>query len=271
MDQPNFIICGAQKAGTTSLFHYMNPHPEIYMPAKKELHFFDNYVPEEINQYKQNFNFESDAIKVSGEATPIYMYLESTPKHIYENFPDVKLIFILRNPVDRAYSHYWHVIKMGHEYLSFEKAIEKEEERLNTGDVNSKRYFSYKDRGKYVKQLRRFEEYFPKDQILILLQDDLKKHPNEVLKQVYSFLGVDENFSNYDLSKEHNSGKQPHSLRLQQLSSKMPVKILRDLINKFNLRNGYTPLNYKMRDKLDDYFRPYNQELEQYLNRKLDW
>lgn len=169
---PNFIIPGAQKSGTTALRIYLAQHPEIFM-ANKEIHFFDNdeNYKKGIEGYEKFFDGWKGE-KAIGEKTPNYLYYEKAPERIYKLLPDVKLIFVLRNPVDRAYSHYRHNVRIGQETLSFEKAIEKEEERIKNPRL--KKIYSYKDRGKYIIQIKRYAEYFPKSQMLFLLAEDLK-------------------------------------------------------------------------------------------------
>ena len=106
---PNFIIAGAEKSGTSSLLFYMSEHEDIFTPAKKEIHFFDDgdNFNEGIDWYKQWFTGWSGE-KAIGECTPIYMYFPECAQRIHDVYPEMKLIFILRNPVDRAYSNYWH-------------------------------------------------------------------------------------------------------------------------------------------------------------------
>ena len=174
---PTFLICGTQKGGTTSLYHYLRDHPEIYMPLKKEVHFFDLNFHRGLDWYKEHFKVEDEKIKAIGEATPFYMYLETVPKRIHKTIPNAKLIFILRDPVKRAYSHYWHELMSGYEILSFEEAIRREEERLSKGTIFVKQHYSYKDRGKYVIQLKRYMKYFTRNQMLILILEELKKNP----------------------------------------------------------------------------------------------
>ena len=266
---PNFIICGTQKRGTTALYHYLREHPEIYMSEKKEVHFFDLNWNKGLNWYEKHFKVTSGA-KAIGEASPFYMYLEEVPERIHEILPDAKLIFILRNPVDRAYSHYWHEVKLGFEYLTFEEAIKKEEERLSDGTIFSKQHYSYKDRGKYIEQIKRFMKYFSKDQILILLNDDLKKNPVNVMRKVFEFLEVDPNFTSPNWHVPHYVGKQPRIWRLQRLKAKIPISFVHGLIDRANLKPGYPPVGPQIRMKLIEYFKPYNKELEKFLGRKLD-
>ena len=124
---PTFIICGTQRGGTTTLYHYLKEHPQICMSEKKEVHYFDLNYHKSLQWYESHFkDCQNKKVKTIGEASPFYMYLREVPERIDETLPDVKLIFILRNPVDRAYSHYWHEVKLGVEYLPFEEAIKRE-------------------------------------------------------------------------------------------------------------------------------------------------
>jgi hypothetical protein len=190
----NFVICGTQKGGTAALDMYLRAHPEICMANEKEVHFFDN-----------EDNFRTDAIdygsyhsffsptprhKVIGEATPIYMYWRDAPRRIWQYNPDMKLIVLLRNPIDRAYSH-WNMEQLEkRDNASFWDAIHSEEERCREALPYQHRVYSYIDRGFYLEQLKRLWAYFPKQQVLILKNEDLQKRPNETLQRVFTFIGV---------------------------------------------------------------------------------
>ena len=283
MTLPNFIICGTQKGGTTALYYYLKEHPEIFMSSKKEVHFFDLNWHKGIKWYEKQFR-GSDRAKAIGEASPLYMYLEEVPERIHEVLPDVKLIFILRNPVDRAYSHYWHEVKNGYEKLSFEEAINVEKERLSNGGIISIRHYSYLDRGKYIEQIRRFKKYFSKDQMLILFTEELRENPEKVMKTLFEFLEVDSNFkSDLWYKKKSNVGKRPRIKEIQFLRGKLHeiatyhfprlsiiIKPLIYGIDRINLTPGYPPMNPETRKLLVEYFKPYNKKLEKFLERKLD-
>ena len=153
---PNFFCIGAQKAGTTTLYNLLIQHPQIYLPInKKELHFFD--VEENYNKgtlwYLTKYFSKIKNESAIGEVTPSYCYYPKTPKRIFEQFgPDIKFIFILRNPVQRAVSLYNMMVSRGVETLPFHEAVEKESLRLETNNTEFKRNFSYIDRGYYSKQ-----------------------------------------------------------------------------------------------------------------------
>ena len=268
---PTFIICGTQKGGTTALYHYLREHPEICMSKKKEVHFFDLNYHMGIKWYEKNFaHCNSGKVKAIGESSPLYMYLEEVPERIHETLPDIKLVFILRHPVDRAYSHYWHEVRLGYEYLSFRDAIRVEEDRLSRGDIFSRRHYSYKDRGKYIIQLKRFRKYFSDDQMLILVTEDLRRSPEDVMKKILGFIGVDTSFKSPSWYARRYVGKTPRFWRLQRLKAKIPFKILRTFIDYVNLKEGYPPMDRGIREYLLEFFKPYNRELEEFLGRRLN-
>lgn len=266
---PNFIICGAQKGGTTALYAYLREHPEIFLPPKKEIHYFDLNYHRGIEWYEKHFRGVTSEHKAIGEASPLYMYLEEVPERIYEILSDVKLIFILRNPVDRAYSHYWHEVKLGYEWLPFEEAIKKERDRLSEDTLFNKQHYSYLDRGKYIEQLRRYRKYFSKEQMLILINDDIKRNPEKTMGRIFKFLNVNDNFVSPNWHIPVYTGKSPKIWMLQRLKRYIPFKVVHVVIDKINLKQGYPPMNPQTRKKLIEYFKPYNKKLEKFLGREL--
>lgn len=190
----NFIICGTQKGGTTALDEYLRENPLICMAEKKEVHFFDNeeHFSKKVDYslYHSLFN-PSSFHGLLGEATPIYMYWYTAPRRIWEYNPDMKLIVLLRNPIERAYSH-WNMEKSrGYEELPFWDAVQYERDRCRQALPLQHRIYSYIDRGFYVEQLRRLWTYFPRNQVMVLKSEYLKYRPQEALRDVYDFLDVD--------------------------------------------------------------------------------
>ena len=177
---PDFLIIGAQRCGTTSLWHYLKSHPDINVARKKEVHYFDHrYFSKSFDWY---MNWFKDLKGVTGEASPFYIFHPNCSSRIKSKFPDIKLIVLLRNPVDRAYSHYNHEInKLPRdrvEFKSFREAIDLEESRIE-GEfeklLNNERYrsdklicFAYKKRGLYKEQLERWYDLFDTNNILII-------------------------------------------------------------------------------------------------------
>lgn len=190
----DFIICGTQKGGTTALDAYLREHPEVCMAKKKEVHYFDNekHFANGTPDYSKYHAFFSPqkSHKVLGEATPIYMYWKASPKRIFEYNPQMKLLIILRNPIERAYSHWNMERSRSADGLSFSDAIDKERARCHEAQPYQHRVFSYIDRGHYLAQIREIWAYFPKDRVLILKNEELKKNPNGTLNQVADFLGI---------------------------------------------------------------------------------
>jgi len=190
----NFLIAGTQKGGTTALHSYLEEHPETCMADQKEVHYFDtedNFNQEIVSysKYHESFKPKSNH-KLLGEATPIYMYWKEAPKRIHEYNPEIKIILILRNPIDRAYSH-WNMERMKNaDSLSFSDAIRSETQRCEEALPLQHRVYSYIDRGHYLEQLERIWKYFPKNQVLIIKSEKLKENPNEVLREITDFLQI---------------------------------------------------------------------------------
>jgi hypothetical protein len=207
----DFVIGGTQKGGTTALDAYLREHPEICMAQKnavyfskehpeistagqKEVHFFDNedhFVNgnPDYSQYHRRFN-PGAAHEVLGEATPIYMYWNDSPRRIWEYNPKMKFILLLRDPIERAYSH-WNMERIRNvDKMSFWDAINNEKERCLEALPLQHRFFSYVSRGLYTEQLRRIWAYFPKDRVLCLKSDNLKEGLDETLARVCEFLQV---------------------------------------------------------------------------------
>lgn len=204
---PNFLIIGAQKSGTTSLYYYLKQHPDIFMYPGKEIHFF-TYMQEPISdchisiaEYQSLFS-NVKGQRAVGEASPSYIYSKAAPERIKAYNPDMRLIAVLRNPVDRAYSNYLHALRRGQEPLEdFCQALQAEEERITNG---WNFMFHYVAKGYYSEQLRRYYQHFDKTLLKIILLEDLRKAPSSTIKGIYQFLQVDENFVP-DLDSKHNT------------------------------------------------------------------
>jgi hypothetical protein len=247
---PGFFIVGAQKSGTTSLHHYLNLHPEIYFPPKpQEIHFFDNHDAYEkgIDWYSNYFKGASSD-QIAGQTSPLYLYFDFAAERLQKHTPGAKIIAILRNPVDRAYSHYWNSIRYGYEYLSFEDALHEEKTRIKE-NLNARRNYSYFDRGLYSSQLENYRTLFPIENILVLTQDQLRKDPVGTLNNCCDFLGVSNVFFGDQTIKKHprhNESRLPvvpliHRIRptLETMSFRSAIRLL----DKSNLRvKKYPPM-----------------------------
>ena len=249
---PNFIIIGAQKSGTSSLFWYLSQHPQIRSSFVKEVHFFDGGLDPAINNfskgvgwYRAHFPIENRKF-ITGEASPLYIFNPLVPERIHNVLPGVKLIAVLRNPVERAISHYFHEKRKGREEKPILEALELEEERLRPileqYDYKSEIFKnkSYKSRGLYKKQLERFLDYFSWDQILILSSEDLFTNSKDTLEKTFHFLKVDP------------------SVNILNLDPK-------------NVGSNRTKVEQRVYDYLVGHFASPNQELYDFIGHDLGW
>lgn len=189
---PGFFCVGAQKSGTTALHHHLSRHPGVFLPSVKETHFFDDghgEWPLGLAHYLAKYFGGAAQGALAGEIDPEYLFFPEVPARLAQHFPAAKLIFILREPASRAYSHYWMTVRRGREPLNFTDALDAESERMR-GDHLSQSDFSYTRRGFYFEQVSRYLKHFPKENMLFLLADDLKTQPQETLRSVYEFLAL---------------------------------------------------------------------------------
>ena len=193
----NFLICGAQKSGTSALHYYLKDHPEIAISRLKELHIFDdenrNWNAESIqkidNDIAHHFNIESQT-KAIGEATPASLWWKPAMKRIWQYNPNMRLIAILRNPITRAYAN-WRMEQLrGKDQGELQLTLLEEEMLCRSALPQQHRVCSYLSRGFYSEQIRRAWQFFPREQLLILKQDDLLNNPQTTLETIYRFLNI---------------------------------------------------------------------------------
>ncbi len=191
----DFVVGGTMKGGTTALSAFLDRHPEIRMASGKEAHFFDTDdhfrpgVRPEYDIYHRQFA-PGPATRLLGDATPIYLYWEPVPARVAAYNPRMKWVLLLRQPAERAYSH-WNMLRQnGAELLAFADAIAREQERRPTGPGQC-RVFSYLDRGFYARQLRRLFAVVPRRQVLVLRSEELRRDHYATLRRVFEFLSVD--------------------------------------------------------------------------------
>jgi hypothetical protein len=246
---PDFLILGAQKAGTTALYAYLRRHPKITGPSWKEVSYFDRHYARGSDWYRGNFpNLLRTRRELVGEASPSYLFHPLAPQRVKELVPDARLVVLVRNPIDRALSHYHHELALGRESLSFEDALAAEERRLEGEEDRLRadpRYFSsewwshtYKARGRYVEQLERWLQVFPREQLLILPSEDLLGEPERAHAEVLQFLGV----------PAHRLDSYPRVFERQ-----------------------YAEMKPETRAELADYFAEPNRRLYELLGRDLAW
>lgn len=250
--QPDFLVIGAMKGGTTSLFRYLVQHPDVLPPFRKEIKYFDCNYFKGSAWYRAHFPLRTkfaDGTKLTGEATPYYIYHPSAHERVASTLPQAKIIIILRNPIDRAYSHYQHMVRVGREPLSFEDAIAAEPERL-AGEAEQiaadPRYptykhlqYSYLARGDYLPQIQRWHSVFSKERVLIVRSEDLYRDPAATMQQTQDFLG---------LAHWHPAD-----------------------YGVFKGGGSYAPIKPETRAKLAAYFAPKNAALYAYLGHDFGW
>ncbi|MDR3646441.1 MAG: sulfotransferase domain-containing protein [Candidatus Babeliales bacterium] len=240
----DFLIIGAAKCGTTSLYNYLIQHPDILPAAQKEVHYFDLNYERGLDWYKSHF-LEKSPGKITGEASPFYLYHPLVPERVFKLLPKTKLIVLLRDPVERAISDYFYT----YPGMSFEEALQKEVEiiKQELDKINNDQYYdiysiikySYLTRGIYIDQIKRWREYFPKEQMLFLIYDDLCNDPKGTVNKVFKFLGLPE-------------------LTLKKY----------DIFNKTFKKEEIKP---ETKHNLYQFFAEHNKQLEEYLGIKLPW
>jgi hypothetical protein len=264
---PDFLIIGAQKSGTTSLAGALRKHPDIFIPLVKEAHHFGVVPDDEVGgpAYAEFFRgWEGE--QLVGEATPEYLYLPRAPRQIYGHLPDVRCIAVLRNPVDRAYSAYWHAVRWGLVRGPFEEALAMEPRRLGLGEYG---FFSFVDRGRYVVQLRRYERHgFDSTQLHIVVFEDLTSRTTAILSEVQTFLGVADAPVELPLNNPARRSILPPSIR-SVVATRRRVPLVRRNMRRLERLFHPPPMAPMTRKRLTDYFRPYNDALADWLGRDL--
>ena len=219
MTLPNFLIVGAAKAGTTSLYHYLARHPQVFLARDKEPHFFapakwcGRPTPGRA-QYEALFE-GAHGFRAIGEASTGYLYYPESPRLIHELIPDCRIVAILRNPVERAFSGYCHELREGVETVSFEQALAEERQHLRIirgGDFS----FNYVKQGIVSHLLAEYRERFGPQRVHLCLYDDLVAAPAELMRALMRFLGIDETLRG-DWSYRYNPSGVPRFRWLHEL------------------------------------------------------
>jgi hypothetical protein len=260
--RPDFIVIGAKRGGTTSLYNYLLEHPSVQplFPGRQHIkgaHYYDSQFPRGLDWYRSHFPLEIGdrhlvrpgiVPAVTGEASPYYLFHPLAAERLAHDFPDVRLVVNLRDPVERAYSHFKERCKHGGESLGFEEALEAEDERLRGEQeriVSQSGYrsvehedHSYLAQGRYLGMLERWFSFFPREQFHISASEDFYADPNRVVNSVWSFLGLP-----------------PHTLESRKRHNYIPAEDIRPAT----------------RERLQREFAEHNRELERLLGRSLPW
>ncbi|HIK32301.1 MAG TPA: sulfotransferase domain-containing protein [Oscillatoriales cyanobacterium M59_W2019_021] len=282
----DFLIIGAQKCGTTSLYHYLTQHPQVVSANQKEVHFFDLNYSLGLEWYKRQLGQGDCPNCLYGEASPYYIFHPRVPQRVYQHFPQVKLIVLLRNPVERAISHYYHEFnRLKVETLSLEEAIAREPERLKgeleklDADPNyysyNHQHYTYLSRGLYLEQLQRWMKLFPKEQFLILSSEEFWTNPDRTLAEVLNFLQLSplqlETYLSYNAGNYSQGASSPKNRILEK------VRLLRQRVTSYAGLYWYerprklANFSLSFQQKLNQYFQEPNEKLFSFLQRDFNW
>ncbi len=242
---PNFLIIGSSKCGTTSLYHNMIKHPQVLPALKKEIKFWHDDLKQGLDWYRAHFlPCPQTQQYLTGEASPNYLDLQETAQRVFQFYPKIKLIIILRNPVKRAISHYYHWVRLGLEHRSLEEIIQTELNRIDKVlefPIQYRHWYqsiNYIARGVYIGFIQQWMAIFPPDQFLILSCEHLGSNPKATMKQVFTFLGLPDS----------------PTCHYTQLNV-----------------GDYPPISPSLSQTLSKFYHPYNQQLEEYLGMRFRW
>lgn len=258
---PELLIIGAQRSGTSSLYKYLEHHPCVVPSLRKETHYFSLHYEKGPDWYRAHFPSEWRRAVTRGrrgqvltfESTPYYLFHPRAAVRAASVVPDARILVLLRNPVERAFSHYCHNVRHGREALSFEDALAAEPERLAgevermmaDGAYRSRRHarFSYVARGLYAEQLLAWMEQFPAERFMVVRSEDLFERTPDIYAEVLAFLGI--------------PPWQPKRFENFSYVNRRPT--------------GATTMHPDTRRRLLEQFAPHNRRLEELLSRSLDW
>ena len=267
---PNFVVVGAMKAGTTSLYHYLRPHPQVFMPKIKELDFFAEGMNWErgLDWYRHQFAAAPREATALGEASTVYAKFpryQGVAERMERVLPDVRLIYVVRHPIDRIRSHYEHRVASGAETAPIEDAV-----------FDNPIYIDY---SRYALQVEQYLEHFPREQLLIISSEELRHHRESTMRRVYDFLAVDPEYVAPTLSQEfYKTGQRRTyppvvwSIR-QALKRRFPqTKRAKELVDSLASRRRRVPVRSDA--TIDDSVRPSStdrtQELSDEARSRLD-
>ena len=285
--QPNFIIAGAAKSGTTSLYRYLCQHPDVFMPEQKEPHYFVADEPFNFpivaKQAEYDALFEGTTAAAVGEASTGYLYFPKAARRIKAALPNTKIIVIARNPVDRAFSMWGHQVREGLEQQSFTQAVNEELDGQQRQQSGVEYGFNYCKLGFVADQIKQYQTLFGKDNVLVGDYQHLKNNPACFMQMVFEFLGVDSTFQGDYSGKFNPSGKPKFAGLHHCLNSTgwlrkalvAPAKLILPsryrhqlwrTLREWNIRSGQRhAMPQAMREKLESYFRFELRKLEKLI------
>jgi len=281
---PNFFLVGAPKCGTTSLFNYLHEVPEIFMCSVPNVNYFTSkgFLPSRIHTIKEKYAYldlfkDAKRDQILGEYTPYYIFRKESPSMIKKVSPNARILISLRDPVERAFSHYLMHVSRGQTKLSFHELLEnelKEETLYSEGHLKL-------EAGWYFENVKRYFETFGKQNVKVILLNDLKVNPEKTTQDILSFLGISVELSNFGghIHNKFSGVRGPIAQNL--LTSKRVSRIAQKLIplagrkiirNKILVGNNIKPMiSLEDKEELKKYYREDVLKLQTLLDRKLPW
>ena len=244
----NFIVPGAQKSGTTALYYFLSKHPQIALPDRQELHFFDDeeIFSRQIDYEMLHRHFRSIRRgQISGEVTPSYFYWPPAMERIRNYNPQINLVIMLRNPIDRAFAH-WNMQRFkDREPLDFMDAIKEEPRRIATPLSIESRRFAYVDRGFYSVQFERVLKFFPREQVHLVKFEDFRDRKQESLDSIFDFLGV----KRIRIGRDKDRNVVPYERAMTAEERKYLAEVFAAEIGKLEQMLGWDLADWKSSDK----------------------
>ena len=284
---PDFVIAGTMKSGTTSLAEWIDAHPDGYVAPVKEVHFFNanEHWEQGLGWYGENFADAGDAVAV-GDATPLYSFYPEAVERMASVLPQARVIFCMRNPIDRAYSHYRHwYYRRAQEDRSWERVVDDEltadpgPPQLSARGAYDPRDPRYLQQGYYLEQLERLSARYPRDGILPVLMDaDIQARPQETFRSVCAFLGLDPEVVPANVGSRANASYEFRPAALwrfmvrHHILDRLPNRLATFIALKIMRREvRYAPMDQALRARLADHFEPRNAALAEWLGREISW
>lgn len=283
---PDFLIIGEMRCGSTTLWEMLSHHPRIIFPEEKELHFFDDRDGKwqrGIDWYAGHFA-GCGHDQLCGEATPDYLFHDGACERLAETVPLAKLLVILRDPVERAWSHYWHNVRRGRELLGFEAALEAEAERLSSEDPQTRSHFSYVTRGHYIRRLQRFENAFGRDALCVVMLEEVKSSRRQMIGEVCRHLGLEVTPHMLELGPpERNKAKYPRWPQMSAFTQnvmkgfkgksfiEVPARKLAEMTRPLRTYSGPPSMQADVRAMLTESYAESNLALQLWLRKPVPW
>jgi len=266
--RPTFIVIGTMKGGTTALWQYLRRHPQVFMPEAKETDFFAERFDQGLDWYAEHFLGSDDAVIAYGEASPNYTrhpLFGGVPERIARHLPDVRLIYVVRDPIDRIQSHYLHRLRRGREWRPIEKALFADPDYLDTS--------------RYAMQIDRYLEHVDRDRLLVITSDALRGDREATMRTVFRFIGVDDGWTSPVLGREFHKNAEKQAMKpiarrvravpgLRSIAHLAPMKLKRQMLGRIDPAEA--AISNHLRGRIEDALRHDVASLRPYLGPTFD-